>query len=170
MNNFSRVFIAFTFTFFTFNAVAQNDFRPCGTDEMSNASLQNNPQLQLERQQLEAFTQQFSMTAERSAIKIIPVVFHIIHAYGSENITKAQVEDAVSIINEDFQKLNADTSSVIATFSNIIANAQVEFRLVKLDPSGNCTDGITRTVSDLTFSAGDNVKSLISWDTDKYLN
>jgi PKD repeat protein len=148
---------------------AQNDFKPCGTDEMVRRSLQLHPEFQAERNALETFTQNYSESGERS-IKIIPVVFHIIHNYGPENITKEQVLDAVRIINEDYQLLNTDQNEVISAFSGIKANVELEFRLAKLDPNGNCTDGITRTVSTLTFNADDNVKSLIGWPNNKYLN
>lgn len=152
------------------SSFAQNNW--CHTYEMSDASLSANPGLKIQRAHLEAFTRNYEDASKGngSVVFKIPVVFHIIHNYGTENISKAQVLDAVQIINKDFQKLNSDTGLVIAAFQGIYANCEIEFRLAQLDPNGNCTDGITRTVSDLTFTANDNVKNLISWNTSKYLN
>lgn len=158
-----------TIAFFNTSSSAQNGQNPCGTDEMVRRSLQLHPEYQAERNALETFTQNYTESGERS-IKIIPVVFHIIHNYGPENISKEQVLDAVRIINEDYQLLNTDQNEVISAFSGIKANVELEFRLAKLDPNGNCTDGITRTVSTLTFNADDNVKSLVGWPNNKYLN
>ncbi|RYZ45544.1 MAG: PKD domain-containing protein, partial [Sphingobacteriales bacterium] len=101
--------------------------------------------------------------------KVIPVVVHIMHDY-STYITREQVMDAMRILNEDFSKSAADTGDVIAAFKPIAANPQIQFRLAKIDPNGNCTDGITRTYTPLTNSAGDAIKNLSRWNPSKYLN
>lgn len=150
-------------------AISANAQRTCGTTEMVKQSLQNNPGAAQRMQDLEDFTQNFTPTGER-AVKIIPVVVHIIHNYGPENISKEQVLDAIRILNEDFQLRNDDTTQIISQFKNVKGAPNFEFRLAQKDPNGNCTDGITRTVSDLTFNADDNVKDLISWPTNKYYN
>ncbi len=153
----------------TFSKTSFAQSRPCGTDMMVRKSLSQHPDLQVQRDELEAFTRQFTSSNER-LIKVVPVVFHVIHNYGSENIAKTQIEDAIRILNEDYQLSNSDQNEVISAFSSIVANVGFEFRLAQLDPNGNCTDGITRTVSTLTFSADDNVKDLVVWPRNKYLN
>ena len=50
--------------------------------------------------------QQYLMETSEGGNYIIPMVVHIIHNYGSENISDAQVVDAIRILNEDF---NNDT-------------------------------------------------------------
>jgi len=146
----------------------------CGTDEMVDRSLQLDPSKKIILENLEKFTAEYiknNPNAEKQGVTyIIPVVVHVIHNYGPENISKAQVDNAISILNEDFQRLNADTNQVVSSFKNIIADSEVEFRLARKDPNGLCTEGITRTASELTFNADDNVKSLISWPTNKYYN
>lgn len=150
-------------------AIVANAQIPCGATQMQKKAILNNPGIAVRLQDLETFTQNYQPTGQR-ATKVIPVVVHIIHNYGPENITKAQVLDAIRILNEDFQLRNADTTQIISQFKNVKGAPDFEFRLAQKDPAGNCTDGITRTVSDLTFSADDNVKDLISWPTNKYLN
>ncbi|MCK9481181.1 MAG: M43 family zinc metalloprotease [Bacteroidia bacterium] len=113
-------------------------------------------------------------TERRSGKIIIPVVFHIINTNGPENISNEQVFDAIRILNEDFNKLNADTQNVRnnanAPFKPLIADMEIEFQLAKKDPQGNCTNGINRITSSLHIDAGDNVKSLIKWPVNRYLN
>jgi len=101
---------------------------------------------------------------------IIPVVFHVIHMGGPENISKAQIEDQIRILNEDFSRTNADTANTRDIFKPVAANPNVEFRLAKLDPQGNCTEGITRTISSLTNNADDAVKAVSYWPSNKYYN
>lgn len=156
--------------FFSNPAYTQN--LTCGSDIVNQKALSENPELQIQIDQLEKFTKDFEYEGDisKSTTKIIPVVVHIIHNYGAENISKEQVLDAIRILNEDFQLLNQDQTTVIPQFQDRIANCNIEFRLAGKDPQGNCTDGITRTVSPLTFNANDNVKQLISWTTSRYLN
>ncbi len=99
----------------------------------------------------------FSDSYQRGSttVYVVPIVFHIIHTGGPENISNAQIFDAVEILNRDFNKQNADTTAVVATFSNNIANVGFEFRLAQKDALGDCTNGITRTFSEYTDGSND---------------
>ncbi len=138
-----------------------------------------NPTLLQNREQLERFTEQYlkdnaNKVKKRSsstvASYIIPVVVHVIHYGGTENISKEQIEDQIRILDEDFRRLNADTINTPTDFLPLAADSDIEFRLAQLDPQGNCTDGIVRVYSNLTFNARDNVKALSYWPSNKYLN
>jgi PKD repeat protein len=161
------------------NANAQEqEYRRCYTDEMHEQMLLKDPEYGLRRALIQNAARIFmaeglqkKKESSKASIQfIVPVVFHIIHNYGPENISKEQVLDAVRLINESFQKKSADTSDVIAAFQPIFANCEIEFRLAQIDPNGNCHDGITRTKSEQTYSADDGVKSLVNWPSNKYLN
>ncbi|MFM7106971.1 MAG: M43 family zinc metalloprotease, partial [Flavobacteriales bacterium] len=124
------------------------------------------------RENLEAETRNF--TENRGGgmvIYTIPVVFHIIHNNGPENISNDQIYDAVAILNRDFRKLNADTSSIVAAFQDIAADVGVEFALAAKDPNGNCHPGINRVMSPLTNDGGSSdMKALSYWPRDEYMN
>ncbi len=146
----------------------------CSSPEMNKRAEKLNPIAKQSKEQLELFTKKFEQEYDKNKGKttyIIPVVFHVVHNYGAENISKEQILDAIRIINEDFQKMNADTANIIPEFKAISANCNIEFRLAKVDPNGNCTDGIVRVVSPLTYNANENTKlAAPSWDRTKYLN
>lgn len=101
---------------------------------------------------------------------IIPIVFHIIHENGNENVSDEDLENLVKQINNDFNLRNSDTASIGAPFKKEAADMQIEFRLARKKPNGSCTNGITRTLSTETREAADNVKNLVKWDNTKYLN
>jgi PKD repeat protein len=167
------LFLIIAFYLSAMISFSQNTVKTCGTDQVLKEALQKNPALIKLLQSQDSLAKEYTKQhyGEKSgAVKIIPVVIHVIHTYGPENVSKAQVLDAIRIINEDFRNLNADTADVIPAFKSIVADSEIEFRLAKIDPNGNCTEGITRTYSPLTHSAGENVKDLISWNTAKYLN
>ena len=98
------------------------DLLPCGIYQAEQQLELRNPIIEIDRSQLEAFTSEYikkfphQNTTDGTILYTIPVVFHIMHNYGFENISKAQVIDAVRIMNEDYQKLNADTADVAAVF------------------------------------------------------
>lgn len=177
MNSYySLLFTSFIFLIGLNKAIAQDRPHHCGTDEMHQQLFQEFPQYNQGIIRANERLQDFTKTYEKQAhVKsgnpyIIPVVFHIIHNYGIENIGDAQVHDALKQVNLQFRKLNPDTASIVSSFQSIAADAEVEFRLAQLDPNGNCTSGITRTVSPLTGIGDHQVKSLIHWPPDKYLN
>ena len=108
---------------------------------------------------------------KKGEVRIIPVVFHVIHAYGDENISKAQIEDQIRILNEDFRRMNADTSNTRDVFKSRASDFEIEFQLARKDPDGNCTEGITRHYSAFTDKGDDPIKSMFpAWDQKKYLN
>ncbi len=103
---------------------------------------------------------------------IIPVVVHIIHNGGEENISDAQVHSAIDKINMQYRGEEGGTDSGI------------EFRLAKLDPEGNCTTGIVRIqhptpnvymIDNIDFESSvalyqEDLKDLSRWDPYSYLN
>jgi PKD repeat protein len=154
---------------------AQTDLKYCGTDDLLHQLYQKNPGMQereegLRNSQLEEGKRnRESSESMLTSVYIIPVVFHIIHDHGVENIADAQVFDAVAILNRDFRKLNADTSGIVAPFAPLAADCEIEFRLAQLDPDGNCTNGIDRIQSMETY-IGDNGCKLNQWPRNMYLN
>lgn len=121
--------------------------------------------------QLDHFTRTFTASAQRDDNQyIIPVVFHIIHNNGPENINDEQVYDAVRVMNEDWNKQNSAWPDVQPEFLDRVADMQVTFKLAQLDPQGNCTNGITRTQSTLTTAGNQDMKNLSRWPRDRYLN
>ena len=153
----------------------------CGADEMRIATLKQNPEIAkavIKRDaHLENFTQSFIQNANFNAAKtnstatyVIPVVFHVIHNYGSENISDAQLKDGLDIVNKTFRKQHPNNSSIVAAFQPIHADCDIEFRLATIDPNGNCTSGINRIASPLTSSGDHRVKNLIHWPPTQYLN
>ena len=107
---------------------------------------------------------------EDDELYIIPVVFHVIHDNGEENISDAQIHDAMDILNADFRKLNADTGQIVAGFVDVAADVDVEFHLAKRDPEGNCHSGINRIQSELTYEGNNEMKQLVNWPRESYMN
>lgn len=129
----------------------------------------NDPQLE---QKFEAFKSEVfgkESNGERADLRIIPVVFHVIHDNGPENISEAQILDAMRILNEDYAAENPELTEVVSSFTNNIGTGDIEFRLARKDPDGNSTNGIDRIQSQETY-VGDDGSKLNPWPRDMYLN
>ncbi|GAB6012690.1 M43 family zinc metalloprotease [Viscerimonas tarda] len=108
---------------------------------------------------------------------IIPVVVHVVYNTSAQNISDAQINSQLQVLNEDFRRLNTDRTNTPAVFANIAGDANIEFKLAKIDPNGNPTTGITRTSTTQTkfYAGNDGVKfsstgGQNAWDANKYLN
>lgn len=147
--------------------------RYCGQWKMEQAFFNAHPEQRAIAEQadarLEWETRNFT-DANRDELIVIPVVFHVIHYNGPENISDEQVLSGIEVMNRDFRKLNPDADDVISEFEGIAADSEIEFRLAQIDPQGDCHTGINRIVSPLTYDGGGEVKDLIQWPRNSYLN
>ena len=156
-------------------AIAQDGspIRHCGQWKMEQAFFNAHPEQRAIAEQadarLEWETRNF-LDANRDELIVIPVVFHVIHYNGPENISDEQVLSGIEVMNRDFRKLNPDADDVISEFEGIAADSEIEFRLAQIDPQGDCHTGINRIVSPLTYDGGGEVKDLIQWPRNSYLN
>lgn len=159
--------------------VFAQEYKPCIAPSLSNEQFATNPAAKAANDALEAYTRDFIANSPQnkgasvdSPILVFPVVVHIFHEYGAENITDDQVYSAIEILNRDFKKQNADTADVLPYFKSRIGKTNIEFRMAQIDPQGNCTRGVTRTVSSLTRNGRQHsqMADIINWDTRKYLN
>lgn len=156
------------------------DVEHCKTTEMMNKWMQENPEkakefLKLqqaaeEQDKISSASNYATFRMQAATVYTIPVVFHILHLGGPENISDAQVLDAVNVLNTDFRKLNADTVNIVNEFKALAADANLEFRLATKDEYGNCTNGITRHYDTRTNWDTDMSNYFTTWNPTKYLN
>ena len=170
---FSCLFLGSVFFFAGKNTISAQGQYQCGTTQAHQRLYEKHPELEKAQAEYNAIldeqikTKKANRTAEQ--VYIIPIVFHIIHTNGSENISDAQINDQLAILNRDFRKLNADTAAIVPPYQAASADTKIEFRLAQIDPNGNCTNGIDRIYSHKTNQANDGSK-LNPWPRSKYLN
>lgn len=94
----------------------------------------------------------------------IPLVFHVLHNNGPENVSDEQIFGAVEQLNNQFAGGEGGF------------NTQISFYIAQVDPDGYCTDGINRIqtstpgITSLDFNSDVAMKNLSSWPTSSYLN
>lgn len=154
--------------------------RNCGTMDQHQHLMNTHPEMQENRELLEQHTQRYVREhGEEKATGIvynIPVVVHVVYRVAAENITDAQVQSQIDVLNEDYRLLNLDAANAPSLFAALRTDAEINFCLAKRDPAGAATTGITRTVTTrTTFGTNDAVKSTSTggqnpWNTASYLN
>lgn len=169
-----KLHLLFLMSFFSLQIFAQqNPVIPCYTSEHLQDLLSKDPSLYEKINQFDNDLGEFQRNpVTQKSIRVIPTVVHVVHMYGGENISKAQIENQIATLNEDINRLNSDAANTPAPFAAVAADCQIEFRLAKLDPNGNCTDGIVRVFSPLTNGPAnrDDVKAVSYWPSNKYFN
>lgn len=144
----------------------------CGSSRAQEEIYKKHPELIQQQIEFDNYVRNYVnehyLEANRNII-IIPIVFHVIHDYGVENIADAQIIEQVAILNRDYNLMNTDTSQIVDAFKSLKSNIGIEFRLAQKDPQGNCTNGIDRIASPLTYLGNDAAK-LNPWDRRNYLN
>lgn len=120
--------------------------------------------------------QRTAATSRARTIYYIPIVYHIIHQGGPENISDAQIFSDLEQLNAMFRKQNPSINDVKSNFKNITADIEIEFKLAQKKEDGTCFSGITRTNSPTTSGAtgGARVNAIRNvhgdFPGDKYLN
>lgn len=159
----------------------------CRTTEYRQQLLLKSPQLASKIAEIENSTQNFikakayttlgaSSTSNESGIINIPVVVHVLYNSAQQNISDAQIQSQIDILNRDYRRLNADTSNTPSVFRPVAADCGFQFALAKVDPSGYATNGIIRKHTNIqAFGLEDGIKFSSSggddaWDRDSYLN
>ena len=123
-----------------------------------------------------------STSNKTNVVYQIRTVIHVVYDVAAKDLPDSILQSQIAVLNEDFRRMNADTSNTRSVFKPFAADAEIEFYLADTDPDGNPTTGITRTTTSTAMwgnlfdiAAMDGVKDDATggkspWDTDQYLN
>ena len=128
--------------------------RVCSSMRVLNEKLKQNPALEKKMYDIELHTRK--MAAETMKGKpgsggggggtptddglgtiTIPVYVHVIYSNSQENISDAQINSQIAVLNKDFSKTNSDINQVPSEFAGVAADADIQYTLA----------GVTRKAS-----------------------
>lgn len=115
--------------------VAENNVaeRHCASDKVLKRQLQEDPEMALRMNKIEEFTENFKTNNPNYRLvngKIqIPVVVNVLYRTAAENISLAQIQSQIDVLNKDFNATNTDYNQVPALFSGVKANVGISFVL-----------------------------------------
>jgi len=116
-----------------------------------------------------------SSVSRAGTILYIPVVYHIIHEGGVENISDAQIHSDIAEVNRLYSKQNSNVGNVKSNFLSRVADVEIKFILAQKKPDGTCFSGITRTFSSHTNTGRNDAMNAVkavqgNYPGNQYLN
>ncbi|HNL37841.1 MAG TPA: M43 family zinc metalloprotease, partial [Saprospiraceae bacterium] len=163
--------LLFTFLLLLDSLVVFAQNAPCGSSMFLDQAALSDPaflqQIAAQDAAARGFFQNNAMPEYNGSVVTLPVVVHLIHFNGPENLSDASVQLAVQRLNEAFANQGYyDQGSGV--------NVPVRFCLATRAPDGSATTGINRVVSPLTVMTLEDddfaIKNLSRWDTKRYIN
>jgi Pregnancy-associated plasma protein-A len=107
--------------------------RKCESDEVLKRQLLENPEMAHRLQEIEDFTNNYIEHGHHNRLvngKIeIPVVVNVLYKTTAQNVSLAQIQSQIDVLNKDFNATNSDYNSVPALFSGVKANVGISFVL-----------------------------------------
>ncbi|WP_428225343.1 M43 family zinc metalloprotease [Flavobacterium sp.] len=165
----------------------QSDYQQKLYKEYPNLKPEVNPSFK----KLESFTQQHILDQRKSDASkrvnvanltvgfdyIIPVVVHVVHNNGYENLSDKTIERAIEMLNSFYAGTSAFDKYETQSFLNIRGGfngngKKLRFVLAKFDPNGNATNGIHRVVDSFYTLRGDynGMRQAYNWPRKNYFN
>lgn len=104
----------------------------CASHEILEEKLAADPSLRSRMQQIEDYTQKIIRNKHEYKLLSdgtieIPVYYHVLYRSNDENISDAQLQSQIDVLNEDFQNTNADRTKVPVNFQDEQTNVQIKF-------------------------------------------
>jgi hypothetical protein len=107
--------------------------RSCAANDVLEEQLAADPSLRLRMEQIESFTKKVISTGNfrrtASGQIAIPVVVNVLYKTAAENISDAQIQSQITVLNEDFNKANSDVTNTPYLFTSVIGDVGVTFVL-----------------------------------------
>ena len=109
--------------------------RNCASDDVLKQALANNPQLALKMQQIDEYADKFQNFQGRlvNGEIVIPIVVNVLYKTAAENISDAQIQSQIDVLNRDFNAQNTDFANVPSVFEGVKANVGIRFELDKVN-------------------------------------
>ena len=141
----------------------------CGNEHVQNLLYAQDPTMLQKHLQLDGAAYNYFQSggAGEKTLYTLPIVVHIIHDNGAENISDAMVIQGIQDLNDSYENVGYyDQGTGVDT--------EIQFCLAQRDPDGNPTTGINRVVNPLTEMVMETdditVKDLSRWDPLSYIN
>ena len=126
--------------FFSENLLAQ---RTCAAHDHMLEQMSKSPKMKEKAAQLEQYTQRFLKNYSNfkaTETRVIPVNVIVIYANSQQNISQAQIESQITVLNKDYGGTNPDLSNVPSEFTGVTSSGTgIQFVLSNIERHSNST-------------------------------
>lgn len=94
----------------------------------------------------------------------IPVIVNVIYSNSQENISDAQINSQIAVLNQDFRATNSDAGSAPSEFAGLVADSEITFSLIGVNRYSNSrTEWGTRDEMKLAYPPTSPSNTLNIW-------
>lgn len=118
------------------NKSARNESkdRGCAAMEVLEENMKDDPSLKDKMDEIEKHTKEYEKKQKNGRVGatgtlIIPVVVNILYSNANENISDAQIQSQIDVLNRDFSATNPDLGLVPSAFTSAVSNLEIQFTL-----------------------------------------
>jgi Pregnancy-associated plasma protein-A len=107
--------------------------RKCSSDDVLQEQLKEDPSLRQRMDAIEEFTRRFKDNPQMErllpgGVIEIPVVFNVLYRTAAQNVSLAQLQSQIDVLNEDFAATNADYN--LTSTYNTVKSGNIDVRFV----------------------------------------
>jgi hypothetical protein len=110
--------------------------RSCAANDVLLRQLAEDPTLKTRMDEIEAFTKRTIASGEINrlvnGVIEIPVVVNVLYRTSEENISDAQIQSQIDVLNADYNSTNSDLRKVPSLFTSSIGKVGVRFVLLNI--------------------------------------
>ncbi len=108
--------------------------RGCASMDVLEENMKEDPSLKNKMDDIEKHTKDFEKKMKGSRVGatgtlIIPVVVNVLYSNANENISAAQIQSQIDVLNKDFSATNTDIGLVPSAFTAAVSNMEYQFVL-----------------------------------------
>lgn len=132
-----------------------SDLRQCASHDVMEAQNAADPTIAARRAEIEAYVEEYLKTAQprSGSLVTIPVHFNVLYKTAAQNISNAQLQSQIDVLNEDFGATNADYNNTPALFQALRSGD------IGIAFTWNSTTGLTRkSTNKSSWSTNDAMK------------
>ncbi len=111
----------------------QHPGRTCHAQTVLEQQIQQDPQREQTLRDLETLTENYireNGAGRNNQTRVIPVYIHVLYRTSNENISNAQIQSQIDVMNRDFGGQNADLAQVPSAFQSVTStNSGIQFTI-----------------------------------------
>ncbi len=119
----------------------------CGFEEITKKRMKENPNYEIAIKKVDKLTKEWvnaNPNYSTKTIITIPIVVHVVWRTNTHNISDAQIQSQIAVLNKDYRRTNIDAINTPNVWQTVAADCEIEFCLATIDPNGQPTNGINR--------------------------
>jgi Pregnancy-associated plasma protein-A len=116
------------------SARTESQDRGCASMDVLEENMKEDPSLKNKMDDIEKQAKDFEKKIKGGRVGAtgtltIPVVVNVLYSNANENISAAQIQSQIDVLNRDFSATNTDLGLVPSAFSSVVSNFEIQFTL-----------------------------------------